>query len=330
MKVLVCTGDSHTQGQGQDVFHDPFPEKVVKKYDLVNGTGLGWRRLYDTNCYVNVLREYLKERTGSTEAEVDVEFFTELKDSNEVVFDCEGSDMFVFTFAEGTEETDVDVYTDGAFYKRIHFYTPAPRWDDWSARDIKFMCSGKKELKFVSVSGRVRFISGRKYSGTHAVINCGIGSCNCKSFTDLTLSRVIEDLEPYMFIAEAHTINDWLSGKTVAEYKEHLGAMLDIMRENAEHTVMMTVSPILGEQMRSGYEIYNTVDYYDNYVEASKEVAAEKNFTMIDANGEFARILEGLSEEELREQMYLDNWHVNSKGHKVYAEQIIGKIEGLL
>ena len=217
-----------------------------------------------------------------------------------------------------------------AFYKRIHFYTPAPRWDDWSARDIKFMCSGKKELKFVSVSGRVRFISGRKYSGTHAVINCGIGSCNCKSFTDLTLSRVIEDLEPYMFIAEAHTINDWLSGKTVAEYKEHLGAMLDIMRENAEHTVMMTVSPILGEQMRSGYEIYNTVDYYDNYVEASKEVAAEKNFTMIDANGEFARILEGLSEEELREQMYLDNWHVNSKGHKVYAEQIIGKIEGLL
>ena len=30
MKVLLCTGDSHTQGQGQDTFSDPFPEKVVK------------------------------------------------------------------------------------------------------------------------------------------------------------------------------------------------------------------------------------------------------------------------------------------------------------
>ena len=42
------------------------------------------------------------------------------------------------------------------------------------------------------------------------------------------------------------------------------------------------------------------------------------------------RVEEGLSEEERREQMYLDNWHVNSKGHKVYAEQIIGKIDELL
>lgn len=41
MKILLCTGDSHAQRQGQDVFYDPFPEKVVKKYDLVNGTGLG-------------------------------------------------------------------------------------------------------------------------------------------------------------------------------------------------------------------------------------------------------------------------------------------------
>ena len=330
MKVLLCTGDSHTQGQGQDTFSDPFPENVVKKYDLFNGTGLGWKRLYDTNCYVNLIRNYLYEKTGSTEEEVSVEFFKELKDKNEVVFDCEGSDMFIFTFAEGTEETYVNVYTDGEFYKRIRFYTPAPRWDDWSARDLKIMCSGKKEIKFVSESGRVRFISARKYSGTYAVVNCGIGSCDCKSFTDLTLSQLIEDLDPYMFIAEAHTINDWLRGKTVAEYKEHLSAMLDIMMEHSEHTVLVTVSPILGEQMRSGYEIYNTVDYYDNYVKASQEVAAEKNIPMADANKEFQKCLDGLSEEQKRKEMYCDDWHVNSKGHKIYAEQIIGKIDGLL
>ena len=59
MKILLCTGDSHTQGQGQQKFSDPFPEKPIKSYDLVNGTGLGFRRLYDSNCYVNLIRHFL-------------------------------------------------------------------------------------------------------------------------------------------------------------------------------------------------------------------------------------------------------------------------------
>ncbi|MBR5247859.1 MAG: hypothetical protein IKV27_02760 [Lachnospiraceae bacterium] len=328
MKILLCTGDSHTQGQGQDTFFDPFPEKPIKSYDLVNGTGLGFRRLYDSNCYVNLIRHYLYEKTGSMEEEVQVGFLEELK--GEVIFDCEGSDMFVFTFAEGKEETFVNVYTDGEFYRRIRFFTPCPRWDDWSARDLKIMCSGKKEIKFVLESGRVRFVSGRKYTGTHAVINCGIGSCNCKSFTDWTLSQLIEDFEPYMFIAEAHTINDWISGKTVEEYKEHLGTMLDIMTKNSQHTVLMTVSPVLGPQKRSGFEAYNTADYYDNYVNASREAAMDRNIPIVDANEEFKKRLKGLPEEEMHKEMYKDVWHVNSKGHKIYAEEIIKEVEALL
>lgn len=329
MKIILCTGDSHTQGQGQDVFSDPLGgEWPVKSYNLVDGTGLGFKRLFDTNSYVNLIREYLYEKTGSKEEPVPVDFLSEVK--GDVAFNCDGSDMFVFTFAEGTKETYVDIFTDDVLYRRVRFFTPCPRWDDWSARDIKVMCTGKKEIRFSCSNGGVRLVDARKYSGSHAVINCGIGSCDCRAFTKLTLSGLIEDMEPYMFVAEAHTINDWLHTKTVDEYKHQLKEMLDVMMENSAHTVLVTVSPILGEQMRTGYDIFNTLDYYDNFVEASREAGQEMNLPVADANAEFKKILAGLSEEEKNEQMYCDVWHVNSKGHRVYADVIIREIENLL
>lgn len=329
MKVLLCTGDSHTQGQGQDTFSDPLNgEWPVKSYDLVNGTGLGFKRLFDTNSYVNLIRHYLYEKTGSVEEQVSVDFLSEVE--GEICFGCDGSDMFVFTIAEEQKEASVSIYTDGELYRRVRLFTPAPRWDDWSARDIRVDCSGKKEIKFVVENGRLRFVNARKYSGTHAVINCGIGSCDCKCFADLTLSKLIEDTCPYMFIAEAHTINDWLHGKSVDDYKTHLCEMLSIMTENSEHTILVTVSPILGDQMRTNYDIFNTVDYYENFVQGSREAAAQMNIPVADANAEFKKLLTGLSEKEKSEIMYCDQWHVNSKGHKVYAEKIIGEIDALL
>ena len=329
MKVLLCTGDSHTQGQGQDTFSDPLNgEWPVKSYDLVNGTGLGFKRLFDTNSYVNLIRHYLHEKTGSCEEQVKVDFLNEIRD--EIRFDCEDSDMFVFTIAEESKETYVNIYTDGELYRRVCLFTTSPRWDDWSARDIRVDCRGKREIKLVVESGRLRFVDARKYRGTHAVINCGIGSCDCKCFTDLTLSKLIEDMEPYMFIAEAHTINDWLHGKTVDEYKNHLCKMLSIMTEACDHTVLVTVSPIIGDQMRTGYDIFNTADYYENFVEGSRDAAWEMNIPVADANAEFKKILSGLTEDEMKKVMFCDDWHVNSKGHKIYAEKIVEKIDVLL
>ena len=72
------------------------------------------------------------------------------------------------------------------------------------------------------------------------------------------------------------------------------------------------------------------LSYYDNYVNASREAAMDRNIPIVDANKEFKKRLEGLSEEEMHEEMYKDLWHVNYKGHKIYAEEIIREIEALL
>ena len=78
MKVILCTGDSHTQGQGQDTFSDPLNgEWPVKSYNLMSGSGLGFKRLLDTNSYVNLVRKYIEEKTGSKEEQVKVDFLKE-------------------------------------------------------------------------------------------------------------------------------------------------------------------------------------------------------------------------------------------------------------
>ena len=328
MKVVLCTGDSHTQGQGQDTFSDPLNgEWPVKSYNLMSGSGLGFKRLLDTNSYVNLVRKYIEEKTGSKEEQVKVDF---LKETKEITFDCRNYDMFLFTMAENIKETFVNIYTDGEFYRRICLYTDSPRWDDWSARDIRIDCSGKDEIKFICENETIRFVDARRFKGSYAVVNCGIGSCDCKTFADLTLNKLIDDTTPYMFIAEAHTINDWLRGKNVEEYKKQLTDMLSTMIKNSEHTILLTVSPILGEKMRTGYDIYNTVDYYDNFITGSIEVGKYLKLPVADAYTEFLEMFSGLNEEQIKDFMYCDVWHVNSKGHRVYADKIIEQISDLI
>jgi len=156
------------------------------------------------------------------------------------------------------------------------------------------------------------------YTGSAAVINCGIGSCTTFRYLTEYWDDYVLKLKPSLVILEPHTINDWLSGNSPHIYGQNLQEMVSRLKRQNCRLVMLTVSPIMGPQA----EPFNSTPY-DEYVQQSRRTAQSLGIPLCDANDKMAKMIKGLSEEEAFNLLFRDNWHVNELGHKIYADTIL-------
>lgn len=86
------------------------------------------------------------------------------------------------------------------------------------------------------------------FCGAYAVVNSGVGSCPAGRYLSECFDDGVEVFRPDLIVCEAHTINDWLLGKSPKEYEKSLTKLLQKMKRTARAVVLVTGFSPLGEQ----------------------------------------------------------------------------------
>ncbi len=326
MKVILCTGDSHTEGQG-GTGHLGGKAGALGYNHL--GKGFPPENAPYSTCYVGLLEDYVAENTASEVKHLDVSkagkalaCFHRL---TEFTLSVEGGDLLVLRISECREKSVLCVYVDGTLTREITLQADTTRFGDYSIKLVAVPCKDAKQVRLVCKEGETYINSAVLWSGEYALVNCGVGACNCVRYYNEYIDELIEEFDPYMFIAESHTINDWLATKTPEAYGKDLEKLINKMKENSKCVIATTVSPIMGSQ-----ENATSVDFYENFVAESKKVLERTGVIAVDSHDEMENRIKGLSEHEAHSLMYSDDWHVNDVGHKIYAEKIIEKLKDIL
>lgn len=330
MKIIVCTGDSHTVGQGASGL-----TLVTEGYNHL-GTGMSAELDGEGGSYVNLIRDFVLAQTGTTRNIVRVgygEASQPLHCPERGMYPITGgclkmdidADIALILFAESRAPAAAEIRLDGVKTRDIPLCTDTPRYGGYSFRLVPVDCPGARELEIIPTDGEVRVKSVDFYKGGYSVINGGIGTCPAERFLDRYYGCCVAPFAPEIIIAEAHTINDWLILDSPAVYEERLRRLLRRFRETGARVIMTTVSPVLGSQIAPGGKYL-----YGEYVEASRAAALKEAVLTADAHLAMCRRLDGLSEDEKRGLMYADDWHVNDLGHKIYADVILCKLKEIL
>ena len=122
---------------------------------------------------------------------------------------------------------------------------------------------------------------------------------------------------PDLVVVEPCSINDWIEGLGPDESRRRTCETFARISALGARALLLTVSPIAGEQIRNGFN-------YGDYIAASREAASACGVPIADANAKMTKLLAGLNPSEARKLLYSDDWHVNALGHRLYAEEIIG------
>ncbi len=318
MKTIVCTGDSHTWGQGIPKMEESFnPPVVAGEFRLVP---------FHFGCYVNLLRNMINEKTGSFAKEFSAEDIRRIYDKRQYL-DCavvddtplelhSDAELIRIQFHYLDTPSKAAVYIDGVLQREIDLQRDDLRN---GYRTESFFCESKGEhkLTITSQQGIVMVYRMELYFGEVAVINCGIGSCPTFRYLTEYWNDYVVSLKPSLVIMEPHTINDWLAGDTPSVYGQRLKEMIDRLRDMNCGVVMMTVAPIAGPQ-----DVPFNKTPYSEYVEESRKAAEICNVPLSDANAVMNRQMEGLTEDEAFKLLFNDNWHVNAYGHSIYANEV--------
>lgn len=333
MKIIVCTGDSHTCGTGVERVK---PMSLLETEDItynISGKGTGRGDDFAMCSYVNLVRQYITEHTASTSSVIDGETLAEMTGYpvRHAAVRLEGAlrlkntaDLSVICFAEQCEEAEAAIYLDGVLFKKELLHTPIPRFNEWSFRSVPVPCAGAKELQIVPLRGEVYISHIQQASGAYAVINSGVGSTTSKRYLDECFPYCVEAFRPDLIIAEAHTVNDWLRFDHPEQHRASLEALVQKMRSVCPNILFMTVSPILGDQNSPS----NGIDYHD-FVDASRKIGALEGVSLADANLAIQKVLDAIPAEE-HPSFYSNSWHVNGKGHRIYADCLIDALKGVL
>lgn len=334
MKIILCTGDSHTCGQGSDNIKSATKVKNPNdRYDT-SGKGLGGGAC-DLVCpgYVNLVRQYVVENTDSRHELVELQQLNEgygyaLEEDGvlldrELVFENRW-DAMALCLAERPEEAQIAIYLDGKLCRTETLHAPRPRYNDWSFRNILIHCQGAKEVKIVPVSGKPYLRHVQFGAGEYMVINSGIGSCTSRRYLNECFDYCVEEFKPYLVIAEGHSINDWIQYKSAQEHYDALAALMRKMLDMGAKVLFTTVSPIESKQENAAGTLYQ------DFIDASRKMAADLALPVADAHEAFKAALAPIPKEEQSDFMYVDRWHVNARGHKIYADAITEKLKTML
>lgn len=314
---ILCTGDSHTWGQGATGLLSEFDPPVVA----------GELRLasFRTNGYVNILRREVEKATDSYSKEWTAEEIAAISGA-EFSKPCAviQNKRFSFSFTgamlriqcrAGEKSAMPEVIIDDKL--QDVFEVPAAQSDN-DYRILAFVLEeGEHKVSIGAQQGSLLVYRVEAYGGSCAVMNGGVGSCAVQRYIEEYWCDRVENVKPDIVIAEAHTINDWLTEETPEEYYSHLVTMIDKYRSIGAKVVIMTVSPVLGEQMLNG----NSAQY-DDYIKMSRLAAKDSGITLCDANTIMQICLVGMDEKSAAEYLFDDYWHPNERGHALYAELI--------
>lgn len=325
MKFILCTGDSHTCGQYAEGRSDWLTESLG--YNIL-GKGFGSSNPCARD-YVNLVKNYVIDHTNSKVEYMDItswgkEYAHFRKIERPITIEG-GCDALFLRVAEKTNEATLGIYLDGELYRTKKLYAEVTRYGLWSFGFVMIPCTGVKEIKLVAESGYVYIDSCERWSGDYAVVNCGVGSCTAERYKNECLPDLIEEFPEKIFLAEVHTVNEWVKNHTVEEYRQSLSEMLHIMKENSSLTMAITVSPILREEPAP-----NTQDFYEKFVDASYEVIEKAGVPLIDVHKAFVEKISGYTKEELLGTVYGDEQHPRQPGYTLYAEVIIEQLKGVL
>lgn len=283
MKFIVCTGDSHTWGQGPAGLLEHFTDPDVQPGELRPSP-------FDVPFYVNLLRDEVNRRTGSTAFEEEPRMMVE--GNYHTGHTCDAA-RFVFRF-DGHNNYKVATVIDGVSRSPL----------------IDARTDENGEL-IITVPEPMYLYRTEYYSGGYAVINAGVGSCTTRRYLDQFYRDYVELFDPCCIVAEAHSINDWLNHIPLEEVKANLTKILADCK-NA-HPILVTVQPIAGETTAP----FSDIDYGE-YIRVSRETAAENGFTLVDAN------------RAIGNAHFSDNWHPDEEGHAIYFREIMKAVENII
>ena len=317
MKIIACTGDSHTWGQGG---------ADVKRTYMAWTPGVvgGEHRMlpFCTGGYVNLLAELVNAATGSSRTDYGAETLAAafgLAPDGTCVragglrLPFDGA-LLRLQFRWTDRSVPVTVSVDGKALWTDDLY----REDLRNPYDlVTLRLAGGPHL--LEIAGDAPLYRIEIYRGPWAVVNCGVGSCPAGRYLNEYYDAYVAPLSPAVVIAQGHTINDWLTDETPADYERLLAALLGRMKADGADTYLLTVEPILGRQLsRSG-------DAFADYIAASRRAAAQAGVPILDAHVALSPQLAALPDDEARfAAWYEDNWHPNAAGHALYARVAAG------
>lgn len=303
MDIILCTGDSHTWGQGASGQMESFSPPVVGG-ELRQGS-------FVFPNYVNELRRMINTQTGSYAGE---DCSLRPVGKAPVILEQTAS-MFRMQFACKRERCTVRIAADDGQEKLLDLTTDQEN----IYRNVEFFFEqeGPHHLSFTSETENAVLCRAEWYGGSLAVVNSGVGSSSTARYIDCFWEDYVEALSPSLVIMEAHTINDWILADGPENYQKRLEKMIKRVKRLGSHVVLLTVSPIIGAQTRP----YADTPYND-YVEASRRAAVKMQIPLCDANAIMSDCIFGMPEKRAAEFLFWDEWHVNDRGHRLYAQMI--------
>ncbi len=316
MQIIACTGDSHTWGQcgGDSLAEYAAWRPPIRAGDL--------RLLsFRGSCYVNLLRRRLSAVCDARAAEYDAGMLARTLNlaleedcaavGNEpaelimqgsllrLQWKLRDSSALALLSADGGPDTEIPLpAASAAADYHTHFVQLPP---------------GAHRLRLRGLPKALLYRA-ETYGGDFAVINLGVGSTPVEKYRREYFPAV-EALRPALVLAEGHTINDWLTGESPAEYGLRLRDYLRRIRACGAQPILLTVSPILGPQAQPHND-----RPYGEFLEASAAAAQAERVPAAAAHAMFQSAFAGLGEDEIQARYYADRWHPNAAGHRLYAE----------
>ena len=316
IRIIPIIGDSHTWGEG--VGAERRMQPPVCCGDL--------RPLpFSPPCYVNLLRDELNRRTGSSCTDYEWGAGLTVMAGKPLKISDSFSLARVF-FVANTEAAEAELSAEGCDTAFVSLQSDTDAYNT-RVRVAHLMCPDGEAggLTVACTAGTsVCVYRIELYTGAYALVNCGIGSCPAGKFVDEYFPRYVEPLKPYAILFEGCTINDWLLTPSSGKYAADLRRMLVAQRNLTSRVLWHTVTPIGGSQESGQGTIYA------DYVNAMRSVAAEANVMLVDCHADMERILSALPEEERAPYFYHDPWHPNGEGHRLYAEEISYSLIGFV
>lgn len=150
-----------------------------------------------------------------------------------------------------------------------------------------------------------------------AVINSGMGSTPVPKYLESFWDGMVMAHRPDVVILMS-AINDWIEDRRVSlpDYRRALTRMADDVFAMGGELVMVTESPILGDQFSGEH-------YYDDYIGAFRQVAqANSRIRLADANLRMKAFLAEGDFEVNAQILYEDNWHVSQTGQFIYLKAV--------
>lgn len=317
MLRILCTGDSHTWGQGaKGLMEEMNPPCVAGELRLAS---------FQTGGYVNRLRRLVNETTASQSREwraqeisrfPGIEFAAPCAVVKEQSLEirAEGALLRV-ELALTANESAAELTVDGREQRVLNLQTAEA--ENGYCLETFLLPEGEHTLSIRAVKGAVGVYRVESYAGSCAVVNGGVGSSAVKAFCERHWRERVEAVQPDVVLMEAHTINDWLTGESPEGYYLHLEEAIGRFQGLGSRVILMTVSPIAGAQQLPGLAAE-----YDEFVRASRRAAQDSGVLLCDANRMMRLMLEGMSEEQAERYLFADAWHVNDRGHAVYGQML--------